>query len=134
MRPFDPVTRSMRQPPILAVPGRRRRVRLAHRSTRSGSLVTVTFADGPDSDNYSDRATFEGDVSWVVCGSEWARAGKPEPLEFVLHATSCVPPRYSRPKAGDSVRPRVSDLNLVRSRGGVEEWRFPPINSGRARG
>lgn len=40
----------------------------------AGSGVTITPADGPDSDNYSDRATVDGDVTWVVHGEGWARA------------------------------------------------------------
>jgi hypothetical protein len=37
-------------------------------------LVTVVQCPEDDEDNYSDRATIAGDVSWVVCGTEWAGA------------------------------------------------------------
>lgn len=35
---------------------------------RGASLVTIEFAEGADSDNYSDRATIEILASWVVHG------------------------------------------------------------------
>lgn len=38
-----------------------------------GSRVTVEFAEGPDSDNYSDRATLTEDPAWVVHGVAWAK-------------------------------------------------------------
>lgn len=34
--------------------------------------VLVEQCPEDDEDNYSDRATVEGDVTWVVCGSTWA--------------------------------------------------------------
>lgn len=40
-----------------------------------GSDVTLTPAEGPDSDNYSDRAELVGPVGWVVLGSAWKRGG-----------------------------------------------------------
>ena len=38
------------------------------------SLVSVEFADGPDDDNYSDRATVAGTIEWAVCGPNLARS------------------------------------------------------------
>lgn len=35
-------------------------------------LVQVAQCPEDDEDNYSDKATVEGDVAWVVCGSAWA--------------------------------------------------------------
>lgn len=37
-------------------------------------LVHIVQCPEGDEDNYSDRATVEGDVAWVVCGSAWAGA------------------------------------------------------------
>lgn len=34
--------------------------------------VQVVQCPEGDEDNYSDRATVTGDVTWVVCGSTWA--------------------------------------------------------------
>ena len=36
------------------------------------ATVTVTQAPEDDDDNYSDRATVDGDVRWVVQGGAWA--------------------------------------------------------------
>lgn len=35
-------------------------------------LVKVVQCPENDEDNYTDRATVEGAVSWVVCGMSWA--------------------------------------------------------------
>lgn len=37
-------------------------------------LVQVVECPEDDEDNYSDRATVAGKVSWVVCGSAWTGA------------------------------------------------------------
>lgn len=35
-------------------------------------LVQVVECPEDDEDNYSDKATVSGNVSWVVCGSAWS--------------------------------------------------------------
>lgn len=35
-------------------------------------LVQIEQCPEDDEDNYSDRATVEDDVAWVVCGAAWA--------------------------------------------------------------
>lgn len=39
-----------------------------------GGVVDIEFAEGPDSDKYSDRATVHPDVGWVVYGHIIRRA------------------------------------------------------------
>lgn len=39
-----------------------------------GVKVGVEFAEGPDSDRYSDVLTFDAEVSWVVAGDRIVRA------------------------------------------------------------
>lgn len=35
--------------------------------------AAITQADGDDEDNYSDVAEIEGDINWVVLGSDFAK-------------------------------------------------------------
>lgn len=39
----------------------------------SGDKVAIDSAGDPESDNYSDRATIDDDVFWVVQGGPWAK-------------------------------------------------------------
>jgi hypothetical protein len=47
------------------------RIHLIHGGT---STLTIRPAPANDEDNYSDVATLDGDVSWVVHGINWAAA------------------------------------------------------------
>lgn len=38
------------------------------------ATISIVQAASEDDDNYSDRATLEGDVRWVVFGSEFRKA------------------------------------------------------------
>lgn len=33
-------------------------------------------AEGSDSDNYSDKVTLDGEITWVGCGSQWTALQK----------------------------------------------------------
>ena len=35
--------------------------------------LNIVVAPVDDTDNYSDRATLQGDISWVLCGTSYAR-------------------------------------------------------------
>jgi hypothetical protein len=47
------------------------RIHLVH---AGAATLTITPAPANDDDNYSDVATLDGDVSWVVLGINWAAA------------------------------------------------------------
>ena len=41
---------------------------------RGGAVLNITQAVVDDPDEYSDRATLEGEIAWVIFGSAMARA------------------------------------------------------------
>jgi hypothetical protein len=43
----------------------------------AGDIERLTIAQAPegDAENYSDRATLDANIRWVVHGVDWARAG-----------------------------------------------------------
>lgn len=60
--------------------------KITRRDRGHSTKLSIDYAEGPDTDNYSDRATIDADIKWVVMGTNWGPALSP-PLGEVVRLT-----------------------------------------------